>query len=232
VTWHELRPVPLPERNLERVRRFGSIWIDRNWKVGLHGAENVPASGPVILAANHIGWLDGPLLVLKTPRPAHALAKRELYEGRMGYFLSAAAQIPVSRTGTDAGALRTAAESVLAGQAVVIYPEGRRGPGDLKRIKGGVAWLALVTGAPVVPVSIFGTRPPGEGKEARPAKGDPVDVVFGRPLTIDAVEWPRSTALIASTTKRIGEHLRTALAEAQELTGRELPGPVPKAVAS
>jgi 1-acyl-sn-glycerol-3-phosphate acyltransferase len=232
VTWHELRPVPLPERNLERVRRFGSIWIDRNWKVGLHGAENVPASGPVILAANHIGWLDGPLLVLKTPRPAHALAKRELYEGRMGYFLSAAAQIPVSRTGTDAGALRTAAESVLAGQAVVIYPEGRRGSGDLKRIKGGVAWLALVTGAPVVPVSIFGTRPPGEGKEARPAKGDPVDVVFGRRLTIDAVEWPRSTALIASTTKRIGEHLRTALAEAQELTGRELPGPVPKAVAS
>jgi 1-acyl-sn-glycerol-3-phosphate acyltransferase len=232
VTWHELRPVPLPERNLERVRRIGSIWMDRSWKVRLHGVENVPASGPVILAANHIGWLDGPLLVLKTPRPAHAMAKRELYVGRMGRFLTAAAQIPVNRTGTDVGALHTAAESVLAGQAVAIYPEGRRGAGDFKRIKGGVAWLSLVTGAPIVPVSIFGTRPPGEGKEARPAKGAAIDVVFGRSLTLEAVEWPRSTALVATTTKRIGEHLRTALAEAQELTGRELPGPLPKAVAS
>lgn len=232
MAWHELRPVPLPERNLERIRRLASLWIDRSWKVGLHGAENVPESGAVILAANHIGWLDGPLLILKTPRPTHALAKRELYDGHMGRFLTAAAQIPVSRTGTDAGALRTAAESLMAGQAVAIYPEGRRGAGDLKRIKGGVAWLALVTGAPIVPVSIFGTRPAGADKEARPDKGASLDVVFGQPLTIDAVEWPRSAAVIESTTKRIGKHLRAALAEAQELTGRELPGPLPKAVAS
>jgi 1-acyl-sn-glycerol-3-phosphate acyltransferase len=232
VTWPELRPVPLPERNLERIRRLASLWIDRSWKVGLHGAENVPESGPVILAANHIGWLDGPLLILKTPRPTHALAKRELYEGRMGRFLTATAQIPVSRTGTDAGALRTAAESLLAGQAVAIYPEGRRGAGDLKRIKGGVAWLALVTGAPIVPVTIFGTRPAGAGKDARPDKGAPLDVVFGQPLTLDPVEWPRTAAVIAATTKRIGEHLRGALSDAQELTGRELPGPLPKAVAS
>jgi len=229
VTWQELRPVALPERNLERLRRLAPFWIDRNWKVRLHGVENVPTFGPVILAANHIGWLDGPLLIFKTPRPAHALAKRELYEGRMGRLLTAAAQIPVSRTGTDAGALRTAAESVLAGQAVVIYPEGRRGSGDFKRLKGGVSWLALVTGAPIVPVSIFGTRPPGAGKDAKPAKGAPIDVVFGTKLTTDAVEWPRSTELVEATSQRIGKHLREALAAAQELTGRELPGPLPKA---
>ena len=229
MTWQELCPVPLPERNLERLRRLAPLWIDRTWKVQLHGADIVPASGPVILAANHIGWLDGPLLIFKTPRPAHALAKRELYEGKMGRLLTAAAQIPVSRTGTDAGALRTAAEAVLAGQAVVIYPEGRRGAGDLKRLKGGVSWLALVTGAPIVPVSIFGTRPPGGDKDARPDKGAQIDVVFGQPLRLDKVEWPRTTTLIETTTKRIGKHLRGALAEAQELTGRELPGPLPKA---
>lgn len=232
MTWHELRPTPLPERGLERLRRFASIWLDRNWTITLHGNENVPAIGPAILAANHIGWLDGPLLFLKAPRPVHALAKRELYEGRIGRLLTVSAQIPVNRTGTDAGALRTAAESLLAGQAVAIYPEGRRGSGDLKKIKGGVTWLALVTGAPIVPVSIFGTRPPGAGKEARPDKGAPIDVVFGRPLTLDAVEWPRSNAVIATATETIGDHLRTALAEAKELTGRELPGPLPKAAAS
>lgn len=232
MTWHELRPVPLPERGLERLRRYASIWLDRNWKIALHGTDNVPATGPVILAANHIGWLDGPLLFLKAPRPVHALAKRELYEGRTGRLLTVAAQIPVNRAGTDAGALRTAAESLLAGQAVAIYPEGRRGAGDLKRIKGGVAWLALVTGAPIVPVSIFGTRPPGAGKDARPAKGASVDAIFGRPLTLDSVEWPRSNTVIADATKRIGDHLREALAEAQQLTGRELPGPLPKAAAS
>jgi 1-acyl-sn-glycerol-3-phosphate acyltransferase len=232
VTWHELRPVPLPERGLERLRRWAVLWLDRQWKITLHGEENLPATGPVILAANHIGWLDGPLLFLKAPRPAHALAKRELYEGRMGRLLTVAAQIPVNRTGTDAGALRTAAEALLAGQVVAIYPEGRRGTGDFKRIKSGVAWLALVTGAPIVPVSIFGTRPAGAGKEARPDKGAPVDAVFGTPLTLDAVAWPRSTEVVADAASRIGEHLRQALADAKTLTGRELPGPLPKVAAS
>jgi 1-acyl-sn-glycerol-3-phosphate acyltransferase len=232
VTWHELRPVPLPERGLERLRRWVVLWLDRQWKITLHGQSNVPSTGPVILAANHIGWLDGPLLFLKAPRPAHALVKRELYEGRFARLLTAAAQIPVNRTGTDAGALRTSAESLLAGQVVVIYPEGRRGAGDLKRIKSGVAWLALVTGAPVVPVSIFGTRPAGGDKEAKPEKGAPIDLVFGTPLTLDAAPWPRDTEVVADATTQIGEHLRHALADAKTLTGRELPGPLPKAVVS
>jgi len=227
-----MRPVPLPERGLDRLRRWAVLWLDRQWNITLHGEENIPATGPVILAANHIGWLDGPLLFLKTPRPVHALVKRELYEGRIGRLLTVAAQIPVNRTGTDAGALRTAAESLLAGQAVAIYPEGRRGAGDLKRIKSGVAWLALVTGAPIVPVSIFGTRPAGAGKEAKPDKGASVDAVFGAPLTLDPVAWPRSTEVVADATARIGEHLRHALADAKSQTGRELPGPLPKATAS
>ena len=59
-----------------------------------------------------------------------------------------------------------------------------------------------------------------------------IDAVFGRPLTVEPMEWPRGSAVIADTTKTIGKHLRKALAEAQELTGRELPGPLPKAAAS
>lgn len=226
-----LRPTALPERMLERVRRYAGPWLDRNWTVRLHQESNVPSNGPVILAANHIGWLDGPLLFLKSPRPAHALVKRELYVGKTGRLLKAAAQIPVYRMGTDIGALRTAAEALLAGQVVIIYPEGRRGSGEFTTIKSGVAWLALATGAPIVPVSIFGTRDAGADKEARPAKGTAIDVVYGEPITFSTVPWPRTTQDIATANEQIAEHLRTQLAAAKELTGRELPGPLPKAVA-
>jgi 1-acyl-sn-glycerol-3-phosphate acyltransferase len=219
----------LPEKTLVLLRRYASPWLDRNWTIRQHEGSNVPSFGPAILASNHIGWLDGPVLFLKAPRPAHALVKRELFVGKTGRMLTAASQIPVNRVGTDVGALRTAAEAVLAGQVVAIYPEGRRGDGEFGTIKGGVAWLALVTGAPIVPVSIFGTREPGAGKEARPPKGATIDVVYGEPMSIDQQPWPRTSADIAAATERIGEHLRQQLAAAKDLTGRELPGPLPKA---
>ena len=224
-----LQPHPLPEKMLGRLRRYAAVWLDRNWTIQLHGESNVPSDGPVILAANHIGWLDGPVLFLKAPRPAHALVKRELFVGKTGRFLTAAAQIPVNRVGTDIGALRAAAEALLAGQVVIIYPEGRRGAGELETVKGGVAWLALVSGAPVVPVAIFGTRPPGGGKDARPDKGTTIDVVYGEPVSFSQTPWPRTTDDVASTTEQIAKRLREHLAAAQELTGRELPGPLPKA---
>jgi len=232
VSMQPLRPVAMPEKMLVRLRRYASVWLDRNWTIRTYGESNVPSYGPVILAANHIGWLDGPVLFLKAPRPAHALVKRELFVGKTGRFLSAAAQIPVNRTGSDVGALRTAAEALLAGQVVIIYPEGRRGDGEFNAVKGGVAWLALVSGAPVVPVAIFGTRPTGAAKDARPDQGAAIDVVYGEPVTFPKTPWPRNTDEIASTTEQILEHLREHLAAAKDLTGRELPGPLPKAAAN
>jgi 1-acyl-sn-glycerol-3-phosphate acyltransferase len=217
---------------LRRVRRYASVWLDRNWTIRNHGESHVPSHGPVILAANHIGWLDGPVLFLKAPRPAHALVKRELYVGKTGWLLTAAAQIPVNRVGSDVGALRTAAEALLAGQVVIIYPEGTRGAGEFKKVKGGAAWLALVSGAPVVPVAIFGTRPAGGDKEARPDKGGAIDVVYGEPISFPKTPWPRTTDEIASTNKVIAQHLRDHLGAAKKLTGRELPGPLPKAAAN
>jgi 1-acyl-sn-glycerol-3-phosphate acyltransferase len=211
------------------MRRYAGVWLDRNWTVRLHQESNVPSFGPAILAANHIGWLDGPVLCLKSPRPAHTLVKRELYVGKTGRMLNATAQIPVNRVGTDVGALRTAAASVLAGQVVVIFPEGRRGAGEFKTIKGGVGWLALVTGAPVVPVSIFGTRTAGGDKESRPPKGATIDVVYGDVISFDTLPWPRTAVEIREATEHIAEHLREQLQAAKELTGRELPGPITKA---
>jgi 1-acyl-sn-glycerol-3-phosphate acyltransferase len=227
VTEHWFRPVPLPERGLGHLRRYAARWVDLNWDVRLFGEHKVPATGPVILAANHLGWLDGPLLFLKAPRPAHALVKSDLFVGKVGRLLNLAAQIPVTRTGADLGSLRRAAQALAAEQVIVIFPEGRRGAGDFKRIRGGVAWLALVSGAPVVPVSIFGSREPGADREARPPKGTEIHVVFGDPMQLDGVPWPRTTEALAAARKKIHAHLKEQLKTAQEFTSATLPGPLP-----
>lgn len=221
-------PRGLPEKGLRTLRRFATSWIDRRWEVHQHGEPRVPKDGPVILASNHIGWLDGPLLFLKAPRPAHALVKKELFTGRTGKLLDYAAQIPVDRTRTDVGALRLAADALAAGQVVVVYPEGRRGDGELHRIRGGVAWLGLVSGAPIVPVAIFGTREPGGASESKPPKGARIDVVYGEPIRFAAVPAPRSIELIDDVTEQVLEHMRAHLTRARSVTKRGLPGPLPK----
>jgi 1-acyl-sn-glycerol-3-phosphate acyltransferase len=221
-------PKGLPEQGLKTLRRFAQRWIDRRWDVHALGEENVPAEGPVILASNHIGWLDGPLLFLKAPRPGHALVKHQAFVGRTGRLLRYAGQISVDRTRTDSTAVRSAADALAAGQVVIVYPEGKRGAGELRKIKPGVAWLALVSGAPIVPIAIFGTREPGADSESRPPKGARIDVVYGEPISFEAVEWPRSTEMVDEVSRQVLEHMRAHLAEARRITKRGLPGPLPK----
>lgn len=221
-------PRGLPEKGLLTLRRYATGWLDRRWEVHQRGEGRVPIAGPVILASNHIGWLDGPLLFLKAPRPAHALVKRELFTGRTGKLLKYGAQIPIDRAHTDVGALRSAADALAARQVVIVYPEGRRGDGELHRIKSGVAWLGLVSGAPIVPVAIFGTREPGGASESRPPKGARIDVVYGQPIQFPATPWPRSTPILDDVTEQVLDHMRAHLTWAKSATKRGLPGPLPK----
>lgn len=220
-------PRGLPENGLRTLRRYAQSWLDRRYEIHQRGKDRVPADGPVILASNHIGWLDGPVMFLKAPRPGHALVKSEAFVGRTGRLLTYAAQIPVTRGRTDAGALRSAADALAAGQVVIVYPEGQRGDGELHRIKGGVAWLALVSGAPVVPVAIFGTREPGGASESRPPKGSRIDVAYGEPIRFPVMDWPRTPADIADVREQILDHMREHLAWAKGATRRGLPGPLP-----
>ena len=71
------------------------------WPVTVHRAELVPAEGGVILAANHIGLVDGPMLATFAPRPVHALTKQEMFDGRLGGFLRGTGQIPLDRFAAD-----------------------------------------------------------------------------------------------------------------------------------
>jgi 1-acyl-sn-glycerol-3-phosphate acyltransferase len=222
------RPEPgLPERGLRLMRRRAAGYFHRRWEIHQRGQGLVPETGPVIFASNHIGWLDGPLLFVTAPRPMHAWVKEEEFVGRTGRLLRVLGQIKVARKRTDAGALRQALRALGAGQGVLIYPEGRRGDGEFTRFKRGVAYLALVSGAPVVPVVIFGTRQPGEPSEARPAPGARLDVVYGEPIQFPMQAWPRDRGMLEDAGEQIHDHLRAHISQAKAALKRDLPGPLP-----
>ena len=210
------------------VRRLARPYFNRHWDIHERGHGNVPETGPVIFASNHIGWLDGPLLFVRLPRGAHALVKEEEFVGRTGRLLNFAGQIKVSRTRNDTRALRRAEAALAAGQAVLIYPEGTRGAGEFERFKCGVAWLALVSGAPIVPVAVFGTRQAGEPSEARAPKGARIDIVYGRPIQFPMRGWPRDRGMIENAGEQIRDHLRAHILWSKNVLKRELPGPLPR----
>lgn len=217
----------LPERGLRFLRGRTNGYFHRRWEIHERGRARVPASGPVILASNHIGWLDGPLLVSTAPRPPHTMVKEEEFAGKTGRLLRFVGQIKVSRGRTDAGALRQAVRALEAGQCVLIFPEGNRGDGKVQQFQGGTTYLALVTGAPVVPVAIFGTRQPGESSQARPARGSRLDIVYGEPIQFPMQGWPRDRGMLEDAGGKIHAHLRAHVSAAQDALKRELPGPLP-----
>lgn len=212
---------------LHALRPVARIVIRRRVEVRVHGAENMPRTGPVILACNHVGIADGPLLAIFGPRPVHALTKIEMFNGLMGTFLRAAGQIPIYRRGSDPAAVKACLRVLRDGRVLGIFPEGARGAGEFDRFHRGAAYLALVTGAPVVPVVQFGTREPGAGNHTLPRRGAVVDMVIGTPYPLDAVPWPRTKQHVEKASLVLRDHLLEHLAHAKRLTGRTLPGPLP-----
>ena len=143
------------------------------------GQQHFPAAGPVVVAANHSGFIDGPLMAIMAPRPLHALTKREMFAGAMGPFLRQSGQIPLWREAVDPLAVRTALRVLRDGGCVGVFPEGTRGAGELLTTEGGAAYLALVTGAPVLPLVYLGTREPGGSTNSIPPKGTRVVMQYG-----------------------------------------------------
>ncbi|MCD4536510.1 1-acyl-sn-glycerol-3-phosphate acyltransferase [Nocardioides sp. cx-169] len=216
-----------PRLMLEGLRPLARRLLRRRYDVLVHGAEHVPTSGPVILAANHVGVIDGPLLAIFAPRPVHALTKIEMFRGRLGRFLHYSGQIPLDRFVYDPGAVRQGLRVLRDGGAVGIFPEGHRGAGELERFHRGAAYFALVTGAPVVPVILIGTREPGGHTGSLPRKGARIELVFGPPFTLEQTAWPRRRGDVESASLQLRDRMLDDLREALVTTGRSLPGPLP-----
>ncbi len=154
------------------------------FRLEARGTEHIPRSGALVIVANHSSVLDPPLVGGAAPRPLTYLAKAELFDIPLfGALIRGVNARPLRRDGADAGALRTALRVLDDGGALLVFPEGTRGPeGMLREPKGGAAMLAVLGGAPVVPTYIKGSGAawPKGRRLPRPAK---VVVTFGPPLT-------------------------------------------------
>jgi 1-acyl-sn-glycerol-3-phosphate acyltransferase len=167
--------------------------IFRPWVVGL---QSVPKEGPVILASNHLSFIDSIFLPLVVDRPVVFLAKSEYFTGKglKGWatkmFFQATGQLPIDRSGGKASeaSLNTGLRVLREGRVLGIYPEGTRSPdGKLYRGRTGVARMVLEAGVPVVPVAMIGTEevmPIG----TRIPKVRRIGIVFGAPLDFSRFE--------------------------------------------
>ena len=217
-----------PRRWLLHSGRPLSRWIIRRWyDVRVHHADRFPERGPVVVVGNHIGVIDGPLMAIFAPRPVHALTKIEMFQSRLGWFLALAGQIPLDRFRADPQAVRVALRVLRDGGAVGVFPEGTRGNGELDSFRRGSAYLSLVTGATVVPITFIGSREPGGHSNSLPPKRARIDIVVGHPVPVDAVPWPRLSAHVSAVSEDLHQRMLTGLKEALAETGRSLPGPLP-----
>ena len=136
------------------------------WRPHVEGLENVPRTGPVIVASNHLSFADSMVIPIVVPRKVVFLAKEDYFTGTgvkgalMRGWFEGIGMIPVDRDDTASAleSLDIALEVLARGEAFGIYPEGARSrDGRLYRGRTGVAHLALTSGAPVVPVGLVGT---------------------------------------------------------------------------
>ena len=194
------------------------------WRV--EGVERIPASGPVLLASNHLSYFD-PIAVANLTdlagRRVRFLAKSELFENRiLAAGLRRMGQIPVERGTGDAAALDAAAAALRAGRCVHVFPEGTISD-DLDPMAGktGLARLARAAGVDVLPVGLWGTHrvipPPGVrgGPEGKRRKAErfrtPITTVVGEPIPVGPTANPRET------TDRIMTGICAAVARARRI---------------
>jgi 1-acyl-sn-glycerol-3-phosphate acyltransferase len=196
-------------------------------RMTVEGREHVPPTGPLIVASNHLSFIDSIVIPLASGRQVHFLGKAEYFQGAglrgavVRWFHSTGGTIPVDRSDPRAAmrSLELGEEVLRRGEAFGVYPEGTRSPdGRLHRGRTGVARMALNSGATLLPCAVVGTdrvQPPGSNG-FRPAK---VTVRFGEPVDVAGLaERHQKAALLRAVT----DATMDAIAElgGQERSGR------------
>jgi 1-acyl-sn-glycerol-3-phosphate acyltransferase len=163
----------------------------------VQGAENVPATGPVLLVTNHQSWWDIPALGWAQPRSIRFMAKHELFGTPLvGRFLRWGGAFSVRRGEPDRDALRTVHLTLEAGGVVGIFIQGHR-QAELEGAKAGAGRCAVVEAVPVVPAAIRGTRGWRPGRRAA--------IVFGEPRTYERGERRAGEAYRATAEELMAE---------------------------
>ena len=140
------------------VRGALYIWFKLVYRMEINGIENIPKEGPVIFCGNHRSYIDPPVIVVTAKRDIKFLAKEELYENKFLAFLGWAFEaIPVKRDEKDIAAIKSSLKDLKEGKCIALFPEGtRNGLAKGEKVKDGVAFFALRSGAKVVPCGIKG----------------------------------------------------------------------------
>jgi 1-acyl-sn-glycerol-3-phosphate acyltransferase len=179
------------------------------------GRERVPRTGPVLFASNHLSFIDSVVITLIAPRDVRFLAKAEYFtgSGAKGFvskaFFDSIGAIPVDRESNTAAqdSLQRGRDVLETGGAFAIYPEGTRSrDGRLYKGRTGVAWLALTTGCPIVPVALTGTQELLP-VDARVPRIRPVTVRFGEPI----IPEPYGDAASARSRRRLTDDVMSAI---------------------
>jgi 1-acyl-sn-glycerol-3-phosphate acyltransferase len=180
------------------------------WEVS--GRELVPESGSVLLIANHTSYADPPIVGTACRRPVHFMAKAELFFFPLGAIISRTHAFPVRKGGVDRAALRRAMQLLKEGRVLLMFPEGTRSPdGRLMELETGAAFVALSSGAQVVPVGVDGADRllPRRWPIPRPAK---LRVRFGPPVNLDDLRGSRPTReALEEATRRMAAAMRELL---------------------
>lgn len=201
------------------VRALGRGLARVVFRLEVTGLAHVPPSGAVLLAGNHSGLLDGPLVFFFSPRAPVLLAKAEIFVGPWARWFGWLGQVPVHRGRSDRAALQAGLAQLAAGGPLAVFPEGSRGTGRLDEVTDGLAFLALRSGAPVVPVAVTGTALALPKGSWWPKLRTPVRIAFGAPLALEVAgdRRARSTVRAAAEQLRLAlvHHLRTVEAAAR-----------------
>lgn len=159
-----------------------------HWR--LEGFHHLPVTGPAIVTANHVNYLDPLVIGAALPRTVHFMAKHELFENRvLAWILPRVHAFPVKRGQPDRQAIRRALDILAAGEVVAIYPEGTRSEtGELQDMHGGAAMIALKSGAPVVPLAVIGLEIATDAGQRRWPRRTRVTLKMGPPITFPPVD--------------------------------------------
>jgi 1-acyl-sn-glycerol-3-phosphate acyltransferase len=156
------------------------------WRV--YNPERVPLRGPVILAANHESFIDPPLVGAGLTRDINYLARESLFRfPGIGALLRSWNSVPVDRDGGGAAGLRKILDRLLAGGAIILFPEGTRSrDGKLQPARSGIGLTVIRSSAAVIPVRVFGTYQ-AYGRHSRLPRPGRVAVKYGEPMRFEAL---------------------------------------------
>ena len=184
------------------------------WRV--YNVERAPLEGPVILASNHASYLDPPLVGAGLRRHINYLAREDLFQVPvMGWVLRQWQVVPVDRDGGGAAGLRAILDRLLAGGAIILFPEGTRTrDGKLQSVRSGIGLTVIKSRAPVVPVRVFGTFE-AYGRHLRFPRPHRVAVKYGQPMRFEQLRAEAkvcSKARLKEIYQQVADEIMAAIA--------------------